>query len=206
MRLNTYLTESISVKDAEDAAANLEKQCAPILKLYRSRTMGDKYLYRGVNHELSSISKHKSHLKDRRPMSTKRVIHDYLNELFQKKFGWPARNGVGVTGSEAEADIYGKTYIFFPVGKLKYVWSPDVFDLWGTIMSRNITHGEIQNKKGKGELIKLVKTYKDTGIDKAISERKEIYFNCKSYYLVDGNNKFGFGGFEILNNLGMSPE
>jgi hypothetical protein len=144
----------------------------------------------------------KSHLKDRKPMSTRLPLHNFLNKLFDKKFGWEARNGVAATGLHDEADMYGHAHVIFPIGNFEYVWSPEVTDLWGTLMMRGIRS---LNAVGKSEMTKLVNnTYRNSGLHDAISQHKEVYIKCKEYYLVDPFNTNGFGGFEIMHNLGLS--
>ena len=153
----------------------VKKECGPIISTYDA---GNGVLFRGVG-KIVTISKFKSHIKDRKPMSTVRWLHDDLNKWFTQKFGWPARNGVGAYNYESDAAIYGYPYVFYPVGKLKFVWSPDVSDLWGTVVSH-----AIRERKHFKNLIPVLETYTDKNLEAAMESHCEIYFNCNEYYLT----------------------
>jgi hypothetical protein len=60
-------------------------------------------------------------------------LHQAVNDLFGKRFGWLAREeAIFVTGDFNIAHSYGPTTILIPIGPYKYLWSPSIRDLWGT--------------------------------------------------------------------------
>jgi len=88
-------------------------------------------LYRGSNDHVSSFKKKTSRLNDRIPRDTNSDLHDELNFYFRRKFGWNVRNGVFASSSYTLSSYFGDyCYIFIPVGKFEYVWSPVVNDLY----------------------------------------------------------------------------
>ena len=68
---------------------------------------------------------------DRKAKDTNPKIHNDLNDEFQRQFGYPARsNSIFCTGSDMTAESYGVPYMIFPIGKYKYLWNPDIEDLY----------------------------------------------------------------------------
>ena len=114
-------------KKFAEISSMVQRDCKPFLK----ELNGCKdLLYRGSRRRVNDISKVKSRLKNRTPSDTSEEIHNHMNKLFENEFGWPARNGIFTTGDFKVTRFYGNGYIFFPVGKYKYVWSPDVQDFF----------------------------------------------------------------------------
>ena len=179
----------------------LEDECQPYLKECRKV---DDFLYRGSPKSNSEgIFKLKPRM-DRRPMDTPRELHNYLDKLFKKKFGWEVRSeGVFVTGDDYQADNYGIVYLFFPIGQFKYVWSPKISDMLHYLDGKNFVEqtfgweltADIENSK---ILQDMVNTYTDKGLSKAIANEGEISVKCKEYYLFEGNKYERDFGRELL--------
>jgi hypothetical protein len=92
-----------------------------------------KFLYRGIPKNTKNIHKIKPRI-DRKPKDMQQIHHDSFNEEFKKKFGWNVRSeGVFVSSNLAEIKQYGETYLFFPIGEYKFVWSPKIEDLFSYI-------------------------------------------------------------------------
>ena len=125
MRLTSYLSENYVVLPKGEDVRKL------ISPKFRQETKGE-FLYRGSDRLYGDgyIVK-TSRLGDRVPFNTRPVSHAYLNKLFEKKFGWPVRNGVFVSGSETWADDYGmQVNFFYPIGDYKYCWNKQIKDLY----------------------------------------------------------------------------
>ena len=227
MRLRKYIIEDISVKDAKDAAKNLQKECSQIISVYKKRggeqgatEYGSRqFLWRGVSQK-NTILKKASHLKDRSPMSTGKAMHDFMNKTFIDAFGWPVRNGVATSSSKSQAGTYGFPYVFFPLDNFEFVYSPKVWDLWSAVekamprINRSNYNDEIPPKYGpdreffKDNIMPLFKSFTSGkgavgNIHKAIDSRNEIWFKTSYYYVVDASNRHGRGGSEIMQNLGL---
>jgi hypothetical protein len=133
MRLQTYLNETIDPYIVNSIWKKLTKDCMPFLKeLKKSNSPRDKFFYRGFHggNLYSEIDKKKVRT-NRNPMDTPQAIHDILNKSFKKKFGWNVRGeGSFATSDKERAGGYGTPFLFFPVGKYKYVWSEEVSDLY----------------------------------------------------------------------------
>ena len=128
MKLIRFLNEGGQPADIDE----VKKKCKSMIKFYDSQSSSMMTVFwRGVkSRPMSDVAKYKSHLTKRKPMSTGVHTHNFLNEYFEKAFGWPARNGVASTGNAAEAASYGFAMIFLPTDPFEFVWSPKVKDLW----------------------------------------------------------------------------
>jgi len=127
MRLESYLNENeVSIIDL------LSKKCMPFVNMFRKENC-DRLLYRGRKSPIFPWRAMKSNIADRLPKDTPKNIHDMLNVMFQKKFGWKCRNGVFASSDINMVNDYGDPYVFVPIGRFKFVWSNKIDDLWSTI-------------------------------------------------------------------------
>ena len=126
-KFNNYITE-YNEKKSEEGAKILSlvyKNCKQFIK-----EIDGNHLYRGVSGGagLGAITE-RIPRPDRRPTDTAEWMHDFLNEQFRKKFGWPVRNGAFTVGDFDRADSFGFAMLFYPFDGYKYAWSPEVEDL-----------------------------------------------------------------------------
>ena len=204
MRLIKHLNEE--VKNGKWYAEEIRKNVAPSFR-NAIHDVGN-FLYRGTSRKIPEIETF-SVRDDRRPFSTDLREHEIIDEIFNKKFGWKVRsNSVFASSNEFEAEVYGESYIFFPIKKYRFVWSPKVRDLWGTL---GAIRKEVLAKRGigifskrphlaretwfikewieGGELKKhfepVIKQYTDKNLQQAIRQGVEVAFNCKNYFLVN---------------------
>lgn len=111
----------------------LAKECKQMIGDIKK--MGD-VLWRGTNQPV--YEKQIPH-KSRKPVDTPEFLHILLDKMFKKNFGWkPRSEGVFVSLDKGLASSYSpsrRTTIFMPVDGYKYLWSPDIDDLydWLTI-------------------------------------------------------------------------
>jgi hypothetical protein len=143
MRLQTYLNETIDPYIVNSIWKKLTKDCMPFLKeLKKSNSPRDKFFYRGFHggNLYSEIDKKKVR-NNREPSDTPLAIHNYLNKEFKKKFGWNVRGeGSFATSDKERAGGYGTPFLFFPVGKYKYVWSEEVSDLYAYLGGHHLKY------------------------------------------------------------------
>jgi len=170
---------------------NLTVDCGKFLKEIRYGRHG--FLYRGRGDlQIEKYKKFASRVNSgRKPMNTSPEIHTYINNKFKGIFKWWVRNGVFASAGKDTAEFYGQVYLFFPIGDYKYVWSPEVRDLY-TRAPKNFSIGIDMNdmiQREKNLINELLSTYKDTGLlDAIINVRylsNEISFNCQHYYLIN---------------------
>ena len=106
-------------------------ECSPWLEVIRG---SPEPAYRGIK-ELNDDFEIYSVPNTRSPIDMPPDVHKALNDFFESKFGWRARdNGLFVTGSDSDAKQYGTIYAAFPIGKFKTLWTSDTSDLfskWG---------------------------------------------------------------------------
>ena len=173
MRLKSYINENTNI------AQKITRECSDILSLPNPLT-----LYRGSKKEVN-IANRFIPRTDRIPSDIKMEIHNEYDKLFYEKFGWKARSE-GVFASGSKRISYGKPYLFFPVNGYKFVWSPDIFDLY-TSKFNSITNIE-----------KGFKAYTDGNLRKAVLSGNEIIFKCKAYWLV---NIYNDAGLDIIHEI-----
>lgn len=111
----------------EQMAEAIINDCKPYLQ---HGTYASKPLYRGMGKASELFLTKAVRRTDRHPLATDKTIHDLYNEYFQRKFGYPYRNGVFATSHHAQAKNYGTVYHIFPIGQFQVCWSPIVEDLY----------------------------------------------------------------------------
>ena len=134
MRLIKYINETkINVSEPEEVIDILRKDCMPFITELKRTGFKDNFFYRGHGYAEGMITK-KRIRDNRRPKDMGPETSDFLDWAFKKKFGWAARsNGIFATSKPKDAMQYGEPFIFFPIGKYKYIWSPGVPDLYSEI-------------------------------------------------------------------------
>lgn len=144
------------------------KRCGPFLQQAETRWAN---MYRGVTIATSPLIEKKARLSNRVPLETSQTTHDEINEIFQAKFGHPFRNGVFASGNLSLVSTYGITFETFPIGQFKFLWSPDVPDLYDTMEELNI--------KSANELDQF--EYRTNDLQAAIDSKNEIMVWCSGY-------------------------
>jgi len=135
---------------------------------------------------------------DRYPINTPKDIHDDLNNLFYKKFGWYCRDGVFCFGNIYDNNTlkfdcdYAATsenaYLVFPADDYKIIWSPDVYDLFSELEYDENEDDEFS--RDHSVLSDLVEKYKSGDLCKALHYENEIMVDCEYYYLVNQKYKY----------------
>jgi hypothetical protein len=146
------------------------------------------FLYRGTHYQVDDVRLMESRLTSRPPLNMPPELHDSVNAIAEKKFGWKIRNGVfcyGFTSLDYIPDMlgYGIQYLCFPVGQFTFIYSPQHFDLFGHFrdIKFDISDSYIEQL-----------AFKTDSLKDAIDSNKyrnglsnEIMVNVKTFYLVD---------------------
>jgi hypothetical protein len=134
MSFKDYLTEEVG--NAE-LAKKLFKECRPYIEELRKNKL-DHFFYRGTNKKTNDLMKIKPRT-DRYPKDMPQGVHEYIDNYFYRKFKWrPRSEGVFTSYRRSEVLNYGFAYIFFPIGKYQYIFSPDIEDLYGELDGNTI--------------------------------------------------------------------
>jgi hypothetical protein len=170
----------------EESLENLLiRDCAKFIK--ELPILSDKkQLWRGIEKQKYAL-RNKPHPK-RRPLDTPIEVHKKLNVYFEQKFGWPARQGLFCTASKGFAHQYGDGMVVavFPIGDYKYVWSPDVSDIYGLYLDmdeflepKNIKWEEVKKQLDEAEWknSQMIELFN-------VSEGIEISFKCDEFYFL----------------------
>ena len=179
MKLKRFLTE----ESKEEVQEILQRDCKPYL-----REIGPKRLYRGFKSNIKSIVKLNPRT-DRLPSGFKIDYHNILDDLFHKVYKWNVIDtGVFVTSSPHTAKVYGKTYVFFPIGNYNYLWSPNVLDSSTkieTMIEKESSKAPFMDPEFIIKVKQIILSYKNKDLHSAIRSKNEIIFSCKEYYLVN---------------------
>ncbi|CAG7579953.1 MAG: hypothetical protein SLAVMIC_00176 [uncultured marine phage] len=180
--------------DVKEVAEKILRDCQPFLKELRGT---DNFIYRGYMRGLTNVDSINkiSARKDRKPLHTDRFLHDEFDFYFEERFGVrPRSEGVFGTGYYNQAGLYGKPYLFFPIGDFDFYWSEEVFDLHAYLNDKvghlpKVKKWTSEDKRFASELIEDMVNdfYTDENLLSAINEEGEIIFMCDEYYLVDEN-------------------
>jgi hypothetical protein len=124
--------------------------------------------------------------KYRTPTDTPEEIQKWIDDEFEKKFGWRPRSQ-GVFASASVFGAYNPRFIFFPIGKYKYIWSPEVQDFFGKLDDiydigslKFLVKGLHQDAKEpiKNTIKDCVKTYSEKPL--SVTTKNELIFNIQS--------------------------
>ena len=174
MRLSNYLTEtqipptSIIKSTIEFINDTTNPEFLTMVKKQK------KMLYRGLS---VWYPENKAHIvanknKDRIPKDTPIEIHNGLNKMFNKKFGWNVRNGIFTVSSIHTATYYGVPHCFFPIGNYEYVSSNKIGDLFNSQqtfskgLKNYIINGVLEETEIKRAYDNEVKFYPNLAYDK----------------------------------------
>lgn len=196
MRLHEILEPS---NDLEHIIETIRLHCGPYIEILKQNDSD--CLYRGSNSG-KAIPGHIKLIKprlDRSPLDTPRFIHNFLNQEFKTRFHFPFRNGIFATGNQPRAAGYGSVSVLFPIGPLKFIWSPKVEDLFSVIdtaIANNVTYeyddeqeridntrpvDEYNNQPLLDIITQSIDTYTNTDLIKATNSEHEIMFANDCY-------------------------
>jgi hypothetical protein len=124
-RLLSYINETD--EDISKKCKKMKRECSQYIRDIQS---SKKILVRGMDISTTKTLFKKSVRKNRQPRNTPPEMHEFLDDMFLKKFGWKARSeGVFASINEQMGSIYGYPFVIFPVGNYKLLWSPLIRDL-----------------------------------------------------------------------------
>jgi hypothetical protein len=185
----------IDVREAETVDL-IKKDCAPFLK-EMSKAQKGSFIYRGISGGVKTgplpVEKRISR-KDRWPSDVPQEIHEYVDNELKQMFGWkPRSQGTFTSSNFMMAAEFGIPSIFFPIGKYRYIWAPGIGDFIGALDGEEvISHvgkwrieTTISSEERENRIDGILKKYTDKNLPKAVMNRAEVIFDCKSYYLID---------------------
>jgi len=201
MRLKTHIIDEAKKVEymlqrlKPDIQKVLKRDCKKYIQLLKQHDL--RPFYRGIYEHIEKGEMEKKNVrKDRLPMGTPE--HDF--KLLNK---WLAKNGhvrrdksVSVSSSLWAAEEFGNGYLFFPIGKFNYTWIKakdlnldDIRTGWN---QANVTYffdaGEYELEMSNVDRKSFPKYFTtNKGIEKAWKNSYEVWFNCKSYYVISDN-------------------
>jgi hypothetical protein len=175
-RLKNYLIEEKI--ELDEFVNTLWDECSEILTFYQRHK---EYFYRGMrNVNMEKGYGFRITRTDRRPKDTPEDIQEMLDKKFKKKFGWkPRSEGVFANPDPSYASHYGKSVVIFPQNGFKYVWSPNIQDLYSDKIENYasyliVKYQDIYSRKGYWH-------DNDSGDEYKNLEDIEGYVDCRIY-------------------------
>jgi hypothetical protein len=147
MKLQRYLTETtdLIVENGPPIWEKLRKECRPFLKEYKKTGyVGKKAIWRGSSGHRRITGKYGGiklvvPRQNRQPKDMPPGLHNKFDEDFNNRHGWYARSeGVFTTSKKSTAASYGTPFLFYPIGKYKYLWTEETDDLYSFADGENL--------------------------------------------------------------------
>lgn len=211
MRLKQYLNEET---DISEYLPILKKDCSQIMRLAKKGF----FLYRGFKNVPIDDNGEKSTFFDktprtgRMPLDTSTAMHKIMDEYFNEKFNWRARSeGLFCTTSYSHAKFYGDVYLIFPVNAFKFIYSPNVHDLFDeqnrfikkeyNSLYGFLAKAKTNTKEVEAAVFSMLDNlkYTDKNLQKAAKNNSEVMIKCSKYYAL--SEKWS----SILINLSNHP-
>lgn len=168
MKFYNYINEQEFNQREQDIIEYLE-DCKPFLKDWKKCNTDDLLMSGRKRMDNYFIGKVR---KNRRPMNTKKEMHDKLDDLFNEKFGVkPRSNSLFCTAVYDVAGSYGDAFVIFPIEEYKIIWSKDVDDLFMRLGS----------SREHVNLDKIVDSYETGNLCEALNSDSEIMLLCDEY-------------------------
>lgn len=122
--------------------------------------------------------------KDRSPANMHFDLHKSLDNWFKKNYGFKARSeALFVSLADKDgfvtANIYGDTYLIYPIGEYNYIYSKKYADLWNSV--------DIIDPYSDDEYIDIFMKRGNYVFNKNINDAEdaEIMIDCDEYYAVE---------------------
>lgn len=190
MRLNKHINEASGKTSILEIVQEMQRKCQPYLK-----DMADSGLACEMNSGRKEAKDYfiKPVRKGRKSVDTPQFISDLFDKYFKKKFGWmPRSNSVFTYSNVNDTNYYGISYMLFPVGKYRFVWSDDIKDLWNEIQTNPELNAYLSDPKNKhfkldaeNEVYNFVENlYSDKNLEDALESDGEIMLNASHYLAV----------------------
>ena len=192
MKSKEFIVENIITEDEfKRYLDTIKRHCQPYLQ--QNPWPLTKPLWRGMRDSREFILK-EVRKTDRKTVDTPKPVHDTLNHAFSKLFGIPYRNGLFATGKKADALSYGNEFLIFPAGRFKFIWSPQIKDIWDELVTKfYINRDHNQSKEELERIYEYFTTtdlYRVDSLPTAIRSGHEIMIWCDAYYAIN-NDSFG---------------
>jgi hypothetical protein len=211
MKFLNYITENeIDIKRRDDVVKILKQDCRPFLEFCNWHKIVFARETRNKDYPPDHAYVKKYSRTDRVPVDTPAVLSTMIDDLFYHKFGWKVRSSGVFTTPTSFIDGIGDQLCFI-IGNFSFVTSPKVSDLYLTLgeLSRKIfpksevLFSQINHEQAEAIAYEFEKQYLKTFTEKTIpntvkNHRKEVVFDCHSYYLV---KQWTFEGSEDFKKL-----
>lgn len=134
MKFKTFLLQENSTITFSDVVKLIARDCKPFLD-----ESEDTPMFRGMNFKKAGsngldVLKHEirnnPHPEFRKPRDSSTTFNIMFNAMIECAFNVKdvRTRTVFVTGNHEDAGGYGSQHVVFPIGKIKYIWSPQIHD------------------------------------------------------------------------------
>jgi len=190
MKFKNYLNEDDSV------ISDIKRECSKSLKIFKKSGIP---FYRGVTYTFNVDYVKRSVRTNRKPRDMDVESQQVFDDIFQKRFGWkPRSQGLFCVADPKIARDYGNVGVVIPCGDFKYLWNPDVEDLFKGLSHKKTFWSPLKDTVSVIKMIfgkpydtkemirQYTKGYKDNDIFLYFKKypENEIMIQCKDYYVV----------------------
>jgi hypothetical protein len=192
MRFSKYINEEF-FEDELEIIKIIESRCQPALKEMKQKKL---IFWRGLKGQTHEDYIIKNIRQVRHPKDMPPIVQRWIDDLFQKKFGWKPR-ATGVFASVEFRGSHFPHYMFFPIGNYSYLWSTKVRDLYIKLRFDlpfdidELRYGDLSKKDikiTKTLINNYVKTYTNKNIKYA--SKNEVMFNIPSKKYLAVNEQY----------------
>ena len=184
-------------KEFETIWKKIKKDCKPFLKQLMKQPASGLHdlLYRNMNIK-SNIGSLNVRM-DREPRDTLKVVHDIFDDILEDVFGYRARSKtIFCSGDISWSGSYGSSYIIFPKGPFKFLWSENIrdsFDIVGSYGIKKIIEMEFEKEakeiyKGDDFLGWVYQLTNKIKRDKLKRDERELVYKALEYGILNRLN------------------
>lgn len=118
-----------TTEELKEAADAVLRDCKQFLQ--EIKDPAHSFIFRGINSNRNNIFMKKEVPINRRPKDMPLDLHEFFDDWFKRKYGSRFRSeAVFATNKTYTASGYGTVRAIYPIGTFKYIWSPEILDLW----------------------------------------------------------------------------
>lgn len=185
-----YLIEELSTKEIYDVVEEIITKCKPYL--HEIKEPHNFVLYRGISQLVPPTGDiHNTH-RDRVPTDTSPSFHKALDDWFFNKFNirFRSHNAMFCSPNKRQAELYGNACAVYPIGKINYIWSPQISDLYSYIQ-RKERSDNVSPKITPEEAYKVINQwFNEDGVEYYFNTQltnnkgNEVMIQVPSFYVI----------------------
>ena len=186
-----YLIEQeLSTKEIYDVVEEIITNCKPYLNEIKEPQ--NFMLYRGVTQVIPSTGEILNTHRDRIPTDTSPAFHKALDDWFFNRFNirFRSHNAMFCSPNKKYTNMYGNSCVVYPIGKINYIWSPKVTDLYSYIKQKEKGESVSVDISPEDAYKRINKWFEEDNIEYFFNTQltsnthNEVMIHVPSYYVI----------------------